>query len=88
MEIIRLPSGEHAPVNADCISVFPDESGGFTLNGTALLACGDTNETESISLIGGPSYRTREEAEAAGQAWAPDQCVTTLYVSDVPFSME
>jgi hypothetical protein len=86
MQTVRLPSGEHAPAEADCISIYEGD-GGFVLNGSVLLRCGDSNELESVSLIGGPTYPTRDAAEAAGLAWAADHCVETLYVSDSPFTI-
>ena len=40
-----------------------------------------SDEAESVALLSGPSYASEDDAEAAGIAWATEQCVTTLYVS-------
>jgi hypothetical protein len=87
MEIARLPSGEVAPGDVDCISVVQLEDGRFELTGAALIACGDGDEVESVALIGLPPFNTREAAEDAGLAWAAEQCVERIYVTDVEFSI-
>lgn len=84
MDVIKLPFGESAPQETDCISIGAREDGRFDLNCSALLSCGDTDEAESVSLIGGAPYDSYEEAEAAGLAWAADHCVESLYVSSLP----
>jgi hypothetical protein len=84
LDIIKLPFGEQAPNEGDCISIIERTDGRFDLNATALLACGDTDEAESVSMIGGDSYPTYEEAEAAGLAWADGHCVEKLFVSRLP----
>lgn len=84
MEIIKLPFGEEAPAEGDCISVTAREDGRFDLNATALLTCGDAEEAESVAMIGGDPYSSYDEAEAAGLAWAADHCVEQLYVSKMP----
>jgi hypothetical protein len=87
MEIIRLPQGEQAPDEADCISIEQRDDGLFELTGTALLACGDGNEVESVALVGLPAYDNYETAEDAGLAWAAQQCVEQLYVTRQPFEV-
>ena len=85
MDVIKLPAGQSAPAAADCISIDTLPDGGFRLNANALLQCGDGEEVESVSLIGGDTYSSYEEAEAAGLAWASEHCVGTIYVSrDAP----
>jgi hypothetical protein len=44
------------------------------------LTCGDSEEAESVTIVGGEPYDTCEEAEAAGIAWAASHCVEVLYV--------
>jgi hypothetical protein len=73
MEVIRLPHGEAAPVDSDCIGI--DEAGErFRLTGSLLAG------EESRAIIDGPTYESYGAAEAAGIAWAEDQGVATLYV--------
>lgn len=81
MEIIKLPVGQPASDEADCIRIQELSDGRFRLEGSALLACGDGEEAVSVSLIGGESYPTYEGAEAAGLAWAGEHCVAVVYVS-------
>lgn len=81
MNIIRLPEGVSAPPEADCITIERREDGTFMLNGTALMACGDTDEVESISMIGSKPYDSYDEAEAAGLAWASEHCAGEVHVS-------
>ena len=84
MEIIKLPFGEEAPPESDCISVTQREDGRFELNATALVNCDDSDEAESVCMIGSEPYASYEEAEAAGIAWAADRCVGDLFVSRLP----
>jgi hypothetical protein len=85
MEIERLPSGQVAPGDVDCISIVRRPDGLYDLSGAALVACADGDEAESIALIGLPPFETREDAEDAGLAWAAEQCVERIYVTDVEF---
>ena len=87
MEITRLPSGERAPDEADCISIEEKPDGTFELQGAALITCGDGEEAQSVALMGLPSYMSREEAENVGLAWAAEQCVEHLYIADVSFNV-
>lgn len=87
MEIVRLPSGQVASGDVDCINVIRREDGCYDLTGSALIACGDSDEVESVALIGLPPFGTREAAEDAGLAWAAGQCVERIYVTDVEFSI-
>jgi hypothetical protein len=81
MEIVKLPAGQHATAETDCIRVQETSHGAFELTGSLLLACGDNDEAESISLISSEPYATYAEAESAGMAWARDHCVQLLHVS-------
>lgn len=79
MEVIRLPDGEMAPAETDCIKINEMTSGDFTLVASALNAC-DDDEVESVSLVSSQPYPSYEAAEAAGLAWAEALCVGTIYI--------
>ncbi|SFR83626.1 hypothetical protein [Sphingomonas jatrophae] len=80
MKIIRLPTGQSAPPDADCISIESHPEDGVTLMGTAM--CGD----DSVALTG-VQVDTREAAEEQGIAWAESQGVETLYIAvDAPMT--
>jgi len=80
MEIIRLPPGVMAPADTDCIKIDATPVGDFTLVASALMACGDGDDDESVALVGSEPYPTFDAAEAAGLAWADAHCVATVYV--------
>lgn len=82
MDIIKLPAGELAPDESDCVRIIRKHEGGFELNCNALQNCRSESddEVESVSLIGGDAYQTYELAEAAGLAWANDHCSERVYV--------
>ena len=86
MEIIKLPIGEEAPPESDCISIEQRADGAFELNTAALGNCAgeDQDEAESTAIIGSEPYPSYEAAEAAGMAIAAEQCVTTLFVARQP----
>ena len=81
VEVQNLPPGVRASDEADCIRIQELPDGRFALTGSVLLQCGDVEAAESVSLIGGEPYRSYEDAEAAGIAWAGEHCAETLYVS-------
>lgn len=81
MEIIKLPVGELAPKESDCISIDRTPEGRFHLNTSALGNCGEADEAESASVIGGAPYDSYDAAEAAGLAIAAEQCVARIYIS-------
>lgn len=81
MDIIKLPFGEYAPEESDCISVEELADGRYTLNTSTLGACRPEDEAESASVIGGAPYDSYDAAEAAGLAIAAEQCVDTVYIS-------
>ncbi len=80
MEIIRLPTGQLAPEESDCVRVIRMPEGDYALNCNALQSCGDGDEMESVSLIGGDHYPTYDNAEAAGLAWANEHCAAEVYL--------
>ena len=84
MEIIKLPPGERAPQESDCVSIERLSDGRFGLNGSALQLCGDGQEAESVAMIGGEPYDSYDEAEAAGLAWIAEYCVKEVFVSTMP----
>lgn len=81
MEIIKLPWGERAPKESDCISVEEAGDGTYLLNTSALSNCPAADEAESSSVIGSAPYASYDAAEAAGLAIAAEQCVDTVYIS-------
>lgn len=81
MEIVKLPAGQHAAAEADCIRIQELPDGRFSLTGTLLFNCGDVEPAESVSLISSDPYRSYEDAEAAGLAWANEHCVAVVHVT-------
>ena len=79
MEIVRLPLGERAPVDTDCIRI--EEQPGATYKLSASALCIGADDGESVSIVGGPVFGTSEQAEAAGVAWAEHVGVERLFVS-------
>ena len=81
MDIVKLPAGQYASDDTDCIRIQETPDGRFLLTGTVLLRCGDGEASESVALIGGEPYQSYDDAEAAGAAWANEHCVEVLHVS-------
>ena len=81
MDIIKLPPGERAPKDSDCLSIERLPDGRYKLNGSALQLCGDGQEAESVAMIGGDPYGSYDDAEAAGLAWIAEYCVKQVFVS-------
>lgn len=79
MDIVRLPVGEQAGVDADCIRIEEQPDGRYKLTASAL--CTGVDEGESVSIVGSPLFGTAEEAEAAGTLWAMNVGVERLFVS-------
>lgn len=77
MEIVRLPIGEQAPVDSDCLRVEEQADSSYRLTASAL--CVETDDAESVSIVGG--FRSLEEAEAAGATWAATVGVERLVVT-------
>jgi hypothetical protein len=78
MEIIKLPVGEQASLDADCIRI--EELPGSTFKLTASALCVGSDDGDSVSVVGGPVFDTRDKVEAAGIAWATDVGVERLFV--------
>jgi hypothetical protein len=81
MEILKLPAGQIASSDSDCIRIQQLDNGRFALEGSVLLSCGDGEAVESVSLVGGETYDSYAAAEAAGVAWASEHCPEVLYIS-------
>lgn len=81
MEIIKLPSGEAAPSDSDCIRIQQLSEDRYELSGSVLLRCGDADVAESVSLVGGEAYSSYDDAEAAGLAWLEDHCPERIFVA-------
>ena len=79
MELIRLPAGEQAGMETDCIRVEELGDGTHRLTGSAM--CAGEDEGTSVSLVGDLTYATAAEAECAGLAWAEGVGVTRLHIS-------
>jgi hypothetical protein len=79
MEIVRLPVGKQASVDADCIRV--EELPGSTFKLTASALCVESDDGDSVSIVDGPDFETIEQAEAVGIAWATDVGVERLFIS-------
>lgn len=79
MDLVRLPVGKQASVDVDCIRIEEQPDRSWKLTATAL--CVEADEAESASIVGGPTFATAAEAEAAGIAWAGNIGVETLHVS-------
>lgn len=80
MKIIKLPPGEEADEDTDCIKIQRAEDGRYSLISSALVACDGEDQGQSEAVISSEVYGTYEEAEAAGLAWAAELCVETIYV--------
>lgn len=81
MEIRRLPIGEIAPADADCVRIQEQEDGTFLLEGSVLSMCEDKDEADSVSLVASEPYASYASAEAAGITWASGCGVRTLHLS-------
>ena len=81
MEIVKMPAGETADENTDCIKIGRIPDGRYSLVTSALVISDDEADAgDSEAVVGSDSYATYEEAEAAGLAWAAGLGVDTLYV--------
>jgi hypothetical protein len=80
MDVVKLPVGKQAPVDADCIRIEQTAEAIFKLTASAL--CVDADDAESVSIVDGPTFQSAEEAEAAGLTWAADVGVERLIVSN------
>ena len=75
MDIVRLPVGERAAEDTDCISIEELPDGKFNLTGSILAG------EESVAIVSGITCDTRQAAEEQGAAWAEGCGIQTLYVS-------
>ena len=81
MEIRKLPPGEIAPEDSDCIKITATPDGRFTLLTSALLQCADDeDEATSEAVISSDEYDSYEQAEQAGLTLAEENCVSLVYV--------
>ena len=74
MDVVRLPFGELARPEDDCIRLHHLPDGRVRLEGTVLSG-------EASASIGGSYYTSEEAAEAAGLAWANECDVARIYVA-------
>lgn len=79
MEIVKLPVGKQAPVDADCIRIEEQAPGAYKLSGSAL--CTAVDEDDSVTLVDTQLFGSAGEAEEVGTAWAASIGVDRLYVS-------
>lgn len=79
MEITRLPVGEVAPSDTDCIRIEQEADGTYKMTASALCAGQDDNE--SVSIVDGLVFPSIHQAEEAGIAWANDVGAEQLYIS-------
>ena len=79
MEVVRLPVGKQAPVEADCIRIEQADDAMFKLTASAL--CVGADDGASVSIVDAPTFESLEKAEAAGLAWAANVGVERLFVS-------
>lgn len=75
MEITRLPAGERAPSDSDCISIDEQPDGRFSWIGSLLT------DEESEAIVDPIICDTRENAEDQGIAWADGCGVKELVIS-------
>ena len=75
MEIVRLPVGESAPVDSDCISIDQLPTGNFNLTGSLL------GDEESVAIVSPIICETQEAAEQQGIAWAEGCGVPKLFIA-------
>jgi hypothetical protein len=80
MDIVKLPVGKQAAVDADCIRIEQTAEAMFKLTASALCVRAD-DDGESVSIVDGPTFASAEEAEAAGLTWAANVGVERLIVS-------
>ena len=79
MEITRLPIGDPAPTDVDCLRI--EELAGGTFQLTASALCTGQDVAESVSIVDGPLFQSVQEAEEAGLVWAEDVGAEQLYIT-------
>ena len=80
MRIERLPEGERASEDTDCIHVEAHD-GRFYLTGSALARGGHPDQPESVAIVSGEPYPSAQAAEDAGVTWASGHGVEHLFIS-------
>jgi len=80
MRIERLPEGERASEETDCIHL-EARDGLFYLTGSALKRDDAREQPESIAIVSGEPYGSEQAAEDAGIAWASGHGVEHLFIS-------
>jgi hypothetical protein len=78
MKITRLPAGEAAPSDVDCIRIEERPDGTYTMTASAL--CSSANDGDSVSIVDVPAFESVQEAEDAGLAWADNVGSEQLYI--------
>ena len=81
MRIERLPEGQRAADDVDCIHIEAAADGRFLLTGSGLAPAGEASGAESVAIISGRPYESFDAAESAGLAWADGLGVEHLYIS-------
>ena len=79
MEITRLPVGDVAPSDTDCVRIEQAPDGTYQMTASAL--CAGRRDSESVSIVSGTPFASIEKAEEAGIAWADDVGAEQLYIS-------
>jgi hypothetical protein len=79
MQITRLPVGDVAASDVDCVRIEQERDGTYKMTASALCARRDDNE--SVSIVGGRPFASVQQAEEAGIAWASDVGAEQLYIS-------
>lgn len=78
MDITRLPVGDVAPSDADCVRIEQEPDGTYSLTASAL--CGGNGQNDSVSIVAGLPFASLEQAEEAGIAWANDVGAEQLFI--------
>jgi hypothetical protein len=79
MEITRLPVGDVAPSDKDCVRIEQQPDGAYKMTASAL--CTGTDDNESVSIVDGLPFASVQQAEDAGLAWANDVGAEQLYIA-------
>jgi len=79
MQITRLPVGDVAPSDTDCVRIEQEPDGTYKMTASAL--CAGRDDSESVSIVDRILYPSVQQAEEAGIAWASDVGAEQLYIS-------
>lgn len=81
MQIVKMPPGEMADEDTDCIKIGRTSDGRYSLVTSALVINDDqAGAGDSEAVVGSETYPTYEAAEAAGLAWAAGLGVSKIHV--------